>query len=196
MAAELRINLYSAASDGVSEDYILRAVSTPISTLVTGGSGLTAIYDDLGDGPVYGGRTVAVSESGFITVPLNATFVAALTSGGSIALGGQITSSTPGGAPEYLFGGSAGSAGDVQLLLSVAPTHAPIFQLQITFLPPNALQVSWPVTPDAWLLQSSPSLSSPLWTLVPDAPVIIGGQNVVVLPATDGQLFFRLMQAP
>jgi hypothetical protein len=196
LAAELRVKAYTGVSPDGTETYELRAVTTAIATLSAGGSGLTAIYTDLGDGTLYGGRNIAASETGFITIPLNASFLAALPSGGPIALGGQITTFALGGGSEYLFGFSLGNPGDVQLVLTLAPTHLPAFQLQVTYLSPNSLQVSWPVTPDGGQLQSSPSLSSPAWTAVPDAPAIVGGQNVVVLPTTGGQLFFRLAQTP
>jgi hypothetical protein len=198
VSAELRVNLYGAASPSGSENYELHAVSTAISTLSAGGSGLTAIYDDLADGVLYGGRVIFTNESfSIITIPLNASFVAALPGGGGqIALGGNITSFDGIDNDEWLFAFSNGSLSDAQLVLKQNVTRLPAIQLKIAYLPPNAVQLSWPLTPDNWQLQVSPSISSPTWVSVPDAPAIIGNQRVVVLPATDGQMFFRLFQTP
>jgi hypothetical protein len=196
LSAELRVNAYQSGSPSGFEFYELRAVSTPIATLTAGGSGLVGIFNDLGDGSVYGGRDIATSESGFLTIPLNASFLSALPiGGGQIALGGQITTLVAGGDDENLFSFSAGAPADAQLHLRLSPTLLPAFQLQIARLP-NAVQLSWPLTADTWQLQSSDSLSNPLWVSVPDAPAIVGTQRIVVLPTTDGRLFFRLWQTP
>jgi hypothetical protein len=199
LEAKLRVYSYRVGSPSGGEPYELRAVSTPIATLVAGGSGLTGIYNDLGDGGLYGGRTVLVSEaSQFITIPLNAALIAALPSGGQIALGGQLTSLVPGGNDEYLFAGSGDTLSDSQLVLKLGMTAStiPEFKFEIVRVNANTVKLSWPAVPDNWQLQSCPSLTSPVWTSVPDAPVLSAGQKEVVLPATGSQRFFRLWQTP
>src|SRR5262249_34095205 len=86
----------------------LREVTTSLPVLQAGGQGLTDVYNDLGDGTIFGGGLVSTNQQGsMVSIPLNADFVAALvaTQGGSLALGGQLTSldDTPGN-DEYLFG--------------------------------------------------------------------------------------------
>jgi len=74
-----------------SQPYNLYDVSTPINTLVAGGNGLVSIYNDLGSGVHYGGTTITSSPTGsYVTVPLNASFLAAASAanGNPIALGG------------------------------------------------------------------------------------------------------------
>lgn len=68
-------------------------VSTPISNLVAGGSGLTAIYDDLGTGTSFGTRVVSAADNGtLISMNLNAAGLAALgAAGGQFAIGGTLT---------------------------------------------------------------------------------------------------------
>ena len=63
-SAELILNCYTDVSPYGQETYLLRQVTTSISALEASGSGLTNIYNDLGDGGIYGIRNVFVVESG------------------------------------------------------------------------------------------------------------------------------------
>ncbi|WP_287115948.1 hypothetical protein, partial [Microcystis sp. M_OC_Ca_00000000_C217Col] len=56
ISAQLKVNTYDYNSPQPSETYELRDVTTAVPTLTAGGSGLTAIYTDLGDGAIYGSR--------------------------------------------------------------------------------------------------------------------------------------------
>jgi hypothetical protein len=120
--AELLLNCYSNQGPGQSQSYVLRQVTTSVAALEAGGSGLTNIFNDLGDGAVYAMRNVLTAESGRRAIlPLNAAFISAASAvqGGQIALGGSVAN--PGGAPAdaYLFGFSGlGLADDVQLRLT------------------------------------------------------------------------------
>jgi hypothetical protein len=199
LEAKLLVNSYNVFNTTGSDPYELRAVSTPIATLVAGGTGLTGVYNDLGDGDLYGGRSILASEAyQAINIPLNATFIAALTGGGQIALGGQLTTAVAGGNDDGLFGASLGAPSDVQLVLKLGMTAStiPEFKFQITQASANTVALSWPAVPDNWQLQSCYSLISPVWTAVPDAPVVSSGRKVVSLPATGGQRFFRIWQTP
>ena len=118
--AELIINCYNNVSPYGQETYLLRQVTTSISALEASGSGLTNIYNDLGDGGIYGIRNVYVAESGQTAIiPLNVTFMndATAASGSQIALGGSIPNLAPTN-NQYLFGGSYGYPADVQLRLT------------------------------------------------------------------------------
>jgi hypothetical protein len=72
--------------------YTLYDVSTPIPTLVTGGDGLTTIYDDLGSGVPFSAATeIEPGTSGTEkSIPLLAAGVATLEAakGGLVAIGG------------------------------------------------------------------------------------------------------------
>jgi hypothetical protein len=76
--------------------YSIFDVTTPITTLRTGGDGLTGIYDDLGPGVLYGSATVESSDvvgRAFVDVVLNAQAIAAINAGnGLFALGGNFDS--------------------------------------------------------------------------------------------------------
>jgi len=55
--------------------------------------------------------------------------------------------------------------------------------------------LSWPVTCATYYLESSPSVSAPVWTRVATPPVVVSGQNTVTLPIT-GMTFFKLCAGP
>ncbi|MDB9541356.1 S8 family serine peptidase, partial [Anabaenopsis arnoldii] len=121
-AAQLQIQTYVYSSNDSSETYELRDVTTPVSTLRAGGYGLTSIYNDLGDGTVYGSRDFSAGDSyTTVTIDLNSSLVNALNakSGQQFALGGQITTLDGIDNTEFIFGFSFGNpGGDVQLLLT------------------------------------------------------------------------------
>lgn len=127
--AELRVKTYSVSSPTGSEIFQLRPVATPVATLVAGGSGLTGIYNDLGDGPMYGARAfVPLDADRFITIPLNQTLKSAVAgaAGSLFAIGGEITTlDADVNNTEYVFGFSQGNPGDVQLLLTVGAGDVP-----------------------------------------------------------------------
>jgi hypothetical protein len=89
------------------ETWTLFDVTTPVPTLVTGGSGQIGIYNDLGGGATYGATTVSLaSNDTLVEVALNVAGITALNAarGSSFALGGAITTldGDP-GSEEYLF---------------------------------------------------------------------------------------------
>jgi len=123
ISAELIVNCYSNSSLYGQETYVLRQVTNSVAAVEAGGSGLTNIYNDLGDGPVYGVRTVSVNE-GYqrAIIPLNLAFMndLAAASGGQIALGGTIATLAPTNSHhQFLFAYSSSTVpGDVQLRVS------------------------------------------------------------------------------
>ena len=54
----------------------------------------------------------------------------------------------------------------------------------------NGFSISWPLIP--FVLQSSASLSAPVWTSISSGITQIGSANVYVIPATAGAQFYRL----
>ncbi|WP_061433280.1 S8 family serine peptidase, partial [Microcystis aeruginosa] len=127
ISAQLKVNTFDYNSPQPSETYELRDVTTAVPTLTAGGSGLTAIYADLGDGAIYGSRTYTNADDNKInTIDLNAAAISALTakSGQAFALGGLLTTLDTIDNSEYVFGFSNPLPGDVQLVLTTgtAPT--------------------------------------------------------------------------
>ncbi|WP_272481077.1 Calx-beta domain-containing protein, partial [Microcystis aeruginosa] len=123
ISAQLKVNTYEFSSEDAIETYELRDVTTAVPTLTAGGSGLTAIYADLGDGAIYGSRDYKNEDDDdyqFRTIDLNAAAISALTakSGQSFALGGLLTTLDTIDNSEYVFGFSNGNVGDVQLILN------------------------------------------------------------------------------
>ena len=127
--AGLRVNTYQIDSPTGSETYLLHQVTNAPATLSAGGSGLTNIYNDLGDGPIYGARTFTPGESNrFITITLNQTLrtAVAAAAGGQFALGGEITTlDADGNSVEDIFSYSLAQPGDVQLLLTLGTGDVP-----------------------------------------------------------------------
>lgn len=127
--ADLRVNTFTIIAPTGSEIYQLQQVTTPVATLMAGGSGLTAIFNDLGDGPAYGASAFVPAKSDrFVTLPLNqnARAAVAASAGSSLALGGQIiTLDTDVLTMEAAFSFS-GAPGSVQLLLTVGTGEQPV----------------------------------------------------------------------
>ncbi len=132
--AQLRIYTFTINAPPGAETFELHHVNTPVSTLVAGeGTGVTNVFNDLGDGLLYATRAVTNTEANsFITLTLNSNAIAALNaaSGQRFALGGRLSTlaATP-GVDEKLFAYSSGSAPNVELTLTFAGTNAPfLFQ--------------------------------------------------------------------
>jgi fibronectin-binding autotransporter adhesin len=129
MNAQLSVKPYTMASPTGFVSYHLREVATPISMLTNTATSALDVFADLGEGEVYGGREVFVSEApAKLGIPLNGLFLAAAlaNSGGQIALGGALAlEPTPNN--ERLFAGSPLTAvpGDVQLWLGFVPASGP-----------------------------------------------------------------------
>jgi len=85
-------------------------------------------------------------------------------------------------------GGSSGLGTIFSLTLSVGPP-----QLQIEPSGENVI-LSWPTNATGMSLQSTTNLTSPAWTPVSAAPVVINDQNTVTNPVLGNQQFYRLGQ--
>ena len=128
VAAEFR-PYEPAVSDGLgngyasvdpTETYTTFDVSTPPGTVIAGGTGLTAIFADLGTGTSYGAVTTSNADNGsFLTVALNRAAVAAINGalGGSFAIGGSVTSIL-GGGDQLIFGFTGATPNQLVLTIS------------------------------------------------------------------------------
>lgn len=56
----------------------------------------------------------------------------------------------------------------------------------------NNVVITWPTASGNFRLESKTSLTDPTWTNVSQTPTINGSNNQVTLPASSGNLFFRL----
>ena len=103
--------------------YAVYDVSTPIASLVAGGSGLVATYSDLGSGTLFGLRSVSSADNGqLVAVTFNAAGIAAVQAGlgGLFAVGGGINSSPSG----YFFGFTDFGTFRRELVVETAPLAA------------------------------------------------------------------------
>ena len=76
------------------------------------------------------------------------------------------------------------------------PTNPLSFPPLLTLIPYGAnVILRWPTNAFGFTLQSSTDLGSPaIWDPNSPAPVVIGGQNVIIIPITGPQQFYRLVQ--
>jgi hypothetical protein len=110
------------SSPDLSETYEVVEVTTPVPLLILGGTLLTPIYNDLGDGTVFGTRAVSAADNGAnVDIALDAAGVAAIDAGvGLFALGGHVSTLTSGFPNEFVFG----STGATSLRQLVIETNA------------------------------------------------------------------------
>ena len=76
------------------------------------------------------------------------------------------------------------------------PTNPFSFPPLLTLIPYGAnVVLTWPTNALGFTLQSTTNLVSPAgWSTNSPAPVVIGGQNVIINPISDPQQFYRLSQ--
>ena len=82
---------------------------------------------------------------------------------------------------------------DAVFNVSASPTPAPQLQISVTGM--NTIVISWPVSPDPFILQESCDLTKANWTTVTNSPRVIGQQNQVVLSLSFGIACYRLQPA-
>ncbi|MBI5385708.1 MAG: hypothetical protein HZA90_13600 [Verrucomicrobia bacterium] len=115
--------------------------------------------------------------------------------GGGTSADAQYSLTGTPGQPEAggpMAGGSFSLTGGFWSAVSVEPTvEAP--RLAAANSGPNAVVVSWSDSSGRWILEQSPSLSSPSWTDCPLSPVVEGGRCRVTVSPPTGTLFFRLV---
>jgi hypothetical protein len=123
ISAQLAINTHEYTSSDLGEKYQLHDVSTAVPTLLAGGTGQVAIFNDLGDGVSYGSTSYSDSDDYTLRfIDLNAAAISALGANGgqAFAIGGQLTSLDQISNEEYVFGFShLGSPTDVRLIVNL-----------------------------------------------------------------------------
>lgn len=129
------LSLFSPANSYRSSDSTetlgFFAVATSISTLRTGGSGLTSIFSDLGDGTSYGTKTVSAADNSvppdrhYVNIALNGDFLNYVNAhrGEQIAIGSALLSLDGNSSTqERMFAGTdPGALQNTQLVLSTVP---------------------------------------------------------------------------
>jgi len=76
-------------------------------------------------------------------------------------------------------------------LVALAVTHPAAMQPPALDIAVNVV-ISWPVTSEKYQLESCSDLEGGVWTPVEVQPVILNGQNVVLLPPAAERRFYRL----
>jgi len=105
------------------ETYSVREVTTDITTLTAGGSGLVSVFDDLGDGTVFGVVDIDATTNGTsVLISLNHNGENAVNAaiGGQLAFGGSLTT-LEGNPIQTVFAFSTGSMRQ-RLLLDLGGT--------------------------------------------------------------------------
>ena len=137
-----------------------------IFSVNTDGTGFTNLHDFTASDPVTGANSDGVNPSGRFILSGNTLY-------GTTETGGK-------------------SRGGTIFSLSLQQGSAP--QLSLTPSGPNVI-LTWPTNATGFTLQSTTDLgSSALWTTNTPAPVIVNDQNVVTIPISGTQMFFRLSQ--
>jgi len=122
VSAQLAVKTFDYGSGDPLEHYQLHEVDTAAATVLAGGSGLTGIFKDLGEGTSFGSRSYTNADDGLIRyIDLNAAAINAISAkiGQTMVLGGQVTSLDSISNHEYVFGYSTSPAAwDVHLVLN------------------------------------------------------------------------------
>lgn len=101
------------------ETYVVRGFAGNIPALVQGVGGATA-FEELGEGTLFGTKDYSLASNGLTSqVPLNEAGVAAINAakGKPFVVGGSVTTLSPGGSNEYVFGGTNLASYTTQLVL-------------------------------------------------------------------------------
>ncbi len=189
LSAELRLQnpTNGFSSPDATETLQFQDATTPISTLIDGTGGVAA-FTDLGNGTVFGSRTVSAADNGMtVVIPLNNAFISAATAAanGQLAIGGQLTTITrTTGIGEFIFGYS-GSTQSTQLFLTISSAGL------VIALPPSATEGDAPASgtvtasyaPASDLVVNLTS-SSPARLSMPASITILAGTTSATFPLT------------
>ena len=186
ISAQLKVQAYEYLSADASETYELREVATPVSSLVAGGTGQTAIYNDLADGTSYGSRVFTSADNyQFVTINLNAAAISALNakSGQTFALGGWLTTLDTIDNSELIFGYSYGYTGDVQLVLTYG-TDLPVITVAATDASAGETLAGAATNPGSYTLTRTGSTASALTVNVAMSGTASNGTDYTTIPTT------------
>jgi len=77
-------------------------------------------------------------------------------------------------------------------VFNVNASPVPVPQVHLAFAGTNTIQLSWPLSAAGFVVQQSEDLTTANWSMVTNAPTIVGQQNQVVLRRSSGSRFYRL----
>jgi hypothetical protein len=78
-------------------------------------------------------------------------------------------------------------------VFNVNASPVPVPQVHLGFASTNRIVLSWPLAAAPFILQESSDLTTANWTMVTNAPTVIGEQNQVVLTPSPGNKFYLLV---
>lgn len=88
-------------------------------------------------------------------------------------------------------GGNYSLTGGFWSLLAIVQTPgAPLLAIHLTAT--NTAVISWPVSAAGFNLQKNSSLATANWNSVTNVPIVVGGQNQVIIAPPAGNWFYRL----
>jgi len=123
VSATLKIDTLTIA--GGTQTYDLYDVSTPVSDLISGGPNPNTIFGDLGSGTAYADCGILTPDT-VLEIPLSAQFVtAANATRENFAIGGALTTLTPGSSDDQFAFGSVDRLTSPQLVLETIPIPEP-----------------------------------------------------------------------
>jgi len=113
--------------------------------------------------------------------------------GGGVSTGGVYSVSGTIGQPDagtMSGGGYSVSGGFWGIVSAVQTPGAPV--LRIAGTSTNTVVVTWPIGPIAFALQQSGDLNGTNWVNAGQSPVVVGGENQVIVAPPTGNRFYRL----
>lgn len=113
--------------------------------------------------------------------------------GGGVSTGGVYSVSGTIGQPDagtMSGGGYSVSGGFWGIVSAVQTPGAPLLRAAGTST--NTVVVAWPTGPVAFALQQSGDLNGTNWVNVGQSPVVVGGENQVIVAPPTGNRFYRL----
>jgi hypothetical protein len=82
------------------------------------------------------------------------------------------------------------SSGPLEFVFTNVPDGRPTLDIGLRVV------VAWPAATSGYVLESADAVSSAVWTLVPDASVLVDGKPAVVLEPSAATRIFRLRKSP
>ncbi len=109
--------------------------------------------------------------------------------GGVFTISGTIGQPAAGGP---MVGGQYSLTGGFWALYAVQSPGAP--QLRIFLTRTNTAVVAWPAPSTGFLLQQSATMATGSWATNSTIPIVVNGENQVIVSPPVGRLFYRLKQ--
>ncbi|HEV2208776.1 MAG TPA: hypothetical protein VG167_08360 [Verrucomicrobiae bacterium] len=94
--------------------------------------------------------------------------------------------------PEIMVAISTNGQYCVDTVFTVKASPMPVPPLHVAFAGAQTVTVSWPASSAPLVLQESSNPTAATWTVVTNAPTVIGNQSQVILSRSPGNKFYRL----